>query len=155
MQTKKFFVRAARWLRYAHRLFGTLFMLVVLIVVCNAFGFTLFRVDGHSMEPTLQDKQLLTVCLVCVRVSQPVVGDIVIVQYEGASSVRFVKRVVGAPGDKVPYLGSTYTLKSKEYFVAGDNRDHSTDSRVYGPIQRSQIIGVVLGSFEGGPGQIH
>ncbi len=154
MQTRLIFNRWFRLLRYAYRVFGGLFFAGVVFVVINSSVFTIFRVDGHSMDPTLSNGESLPVCLICARILTPHVGDIVIVQYEGASSVRFVKRVEGVPGTIVPYQGQPYTLKDNEFFVVGDNRDHSTDSRVYGPIDRSQIKAFVIGIFGSGPGPL-
>ena len=61
--------------------------------------------------------------------------------------MRFVKRITALPGDNVFYQGSTYHLGADEYFVEGDNRQHSTDSREYGPIARKDILGKVWGNY--------
>ena len=141
-----------RNVRYVHRLFGWAFVLFIIVLAGNAYAFTIFHVDGHSMESTLHNGQLLPVTPIGGYAWwKPKLKDIVIVQYEGTQKVRFVKRIVGVPGDMIPFNGQTIQLQSDEYFVAGDNRDFSTDSRTYGPIKRSQLIGLVLGNHGTGP----
>ena len=143
-----------RFLRYAYYFLGTAAILLTAAILASNYAFTIFRVDGHSMEPTLHDSQLLPVCMLCLDFNDPLPGQIVIVRYDGADSVDFVKRVMGVPGQTVPYQGQDYTLLPGQYFVVGDNRDHSTDSRAYGPVRRDQILGLVLGSHGSGPGPL-
>jgi signal peptidase I len=133
-----------RFLRYAHALFGSLFTIFLVVLLLNSWVLTIFRVNGHSMDPTLQNRQLLLVDLLSLRYSPPKENEIVIVNYAGDSSFRFVKRVIATPGDTVEYNGQNIVLGDDQYFIEGDNRDHSTDSRTYGPIKKSQIIGRVL-----------
>ena len=130
-------------------------------------GLLLYRVEGASMAPTMLAGDLLL-----VREDREVKrvlgrGDIVVLAQSGRSQL---KRIVALPGEHIaltdgmllidgqrlkepylcglpPYLGlddSAYELASDEYFVMGDNRAHSTDSRQYGPVHRAQIIGKVL-----------
>ncbi len=136
--------KAFRTLTYFHVFARQLLVAVLVLIAVNAYAFTLFRVDGHSMLPTLRDRQFLAVNLLAFVAHPPADGMIVIVQYEGDHSVHFVKRVVGSPGDTVQYNGQSLVLGPNQYFVEGDNRQYSTDSRVYGPIDRSQILGKVL-----------
>ncbi|MEI6477448.1 MAG: signal peptidase I [bacterium] len=140
-------IKPIRLLRYAHTLLGRIAVLLVVLILANAFVITIFRVDGHSMQPTLQNGQPLAVCEACLWFRTPQKDDVVIVQYEGAQSVRFVKRVEGLPGETVLVQNQPVVLQENQYFVEGDNRGGSTDSRVYGPILKSQIIGRVLGNY--------
>jgi signal peptidase I len=140
--------------RYAHALFGTVAVLLVGFLVINGFVFTLFRVNGHSMEKTLQNGTFIPACSICAHLQKPALNQIVIVEYEGSEHVRFVKRVLGTPGMSLPFKGGTVVLAEDEYFVVGDNRGASTDSRVYGPIHRSQIVAYVLGNYGTGPGPL-
>jgi len=135
-----------RILRYLHLFFRGAAIFLVLLLVINAYVLTFSRVNGHSMEPTLKNNQLLMVNEAAFWFQAPKRDDVIIVQYAGNTSVRFVKRIVGLPGDTVTYNGLPLTLSSTQYFIEGDNRNFSTDSRVYGPIERDQIIGKVLGS---------
>lgn len=130
-------------------------------------------VDGDSMQPTLHDKEYLWVDKLSYHFSEPERFDIVIfpITYRGRES-HFVKRIIGLPGETVyidesgviyingEVLDEDYgkeaiaeynryrakeplTLGEDEYFVVGDNRNHSSDSRVesVGNIERSRIIG--------------
>ncbi len=113
-------------------------------------------------------------------------GEVVVVRDPRDPASRYAKRIVGLPGDEVrthdgllyvggapldePYLGglpasvgldeAAWTLGAREYFVAGDNRAHSTDSRRFGPVDREMIVGRVwlrywplraFGRVRGGP----
>jgi signal peptidase I len=119
---------------------------VALYIIVNSFAFTTFRVDGQSMMPTLRNNQILPVNLLAFVFSPPQVGDIVVVAYEGDESIHIVKRIVGVPGDTVIYQGEEVTLAENQYFVEGDNRAHSTDSRSFGPVDGNYIIGKVVGA---------
>ena len=127
----------------------------------------LYVVRGQSMEPSLEPGSLLLVNRVAYASAPPSRGDLVIVGGPGEISRRTLKRVVGLPGEEVrihdgllyvdgdqavePYLGGlpaslglvdrTWSLQSGEYFVMGDNRVRSTDSREYGPVGAGQILG--------------
>lgn len=131
-------------------------------------GFPLYRVQGQSMAPTLRQGDYVLV-RACEQIGRaPRRGDIVVVALgEG----RHVKRIVGLPDERVvftegallidgqrltepylrglpPYLGLTDTdisLAPDEYFVMGDNRLRSTDSRHGGPVARSSIVGRAIG----------
>ena len=128
------------------------------------FGFAPYRVEGESMTPSLRDGDYLLARRFHHLKRKPARGDIVVVAVSGKSRL---KRVVGLPGERVtftdgmllvngdkltepylrglpPYLGlehSEFVLDGEEYFVMGDNRAHSTDSRDYGPLRRAQIEG--------------
>lgn len=136
--------RIGTGLRYVHAFGSGVFILFLATVIITTFVATLYTVDGHSMEPTLQDGQHVGVNLLAYRFADPQRNDIVIVAYQGDVSVRFVKRIVGVPGDVVPVGGNNVKLAEDEFYVVGDNKDHSTDSRVYGPIKRDHIIGKVF-----------
>ena len=128
------------------------------------------EIKGASMSPTLRDgeRYLLYRCTYLLR--PPRKGDIVVIEDPEDHGLS-VKRIVGLPDELVelrtdglyinnektsePYLLSKYTLRphyhpteavrlaSDQYFVMGDNRNRSADSRVYGPVARNQILGVI------------
>lgn len=125
-----------------------------------------FRILGASMLPTLETGQFVLVERVSYWFSEPRRGDVVIFEYPRAPQEDFIKRIIGLPGETVeiesgsvyingnllvePYLAGqptlTYrpirlTLGPDEYFVMGDNRAASSDSRAWGPLPRHNIIG--------------
>ena len=145
---------------------------VVLALIIRNFIFTVVRVDGQSMEPTLQHNDRMIVWRLCY---QPKAGDIVIFNPPGyPKKIYWVKRVIATEGQHVeidyntnsvyvdgekldePYLGepmlaqSTITkvdVPEDFVFVMGDNRNHSTDGRVIGPVHKDNIIGKAVVRF--------
>ena len=128
------------------------------------------EVSGSSMEPTLQDGDSLLVDKLSYRFKDPKRFDIVIFPYQYGTGQYFIKRVIGLPGEKVrvDYDGNIYidgvildenygaevirdpgraeteiTLGPGEFFVMGDNRNHSMDSRdlSVGNIKKADILG--------------
>ena len=128
-------------------------------------------VDGESMMNTLQDEDNILVDKLTYQFSDPQRFDVVLFPYgEGDEELCFIKRVIGLPGETVQisrsgdifidgefleeyygfediqqdkrYLAADgYTLQEDEYFVMGDNRNNSYDSRQIGGIKRDDIIG--------------
>lgn len=156
--------QAASWLREAAEtvILAVVIFLLLQLVVRN------FRIVGDSMFPTLESGQFMLVERVTHRFSEPRRGDIVIFEYPRALQEDFVKRIIGLPGEMVeiqggsvyingvalvePYIHGqrtlTYhpislTLGDGEYFVMGDNRAASSDSRTWGPLPRQNIVGRV------------
>jgi signal peptidase I len=133
-----------------------------------------FIVRGDSMVPTFHSGDYLIVDQLTYRLEDPKRGDVIIMRYPKDESVYFIKRIIGLPGETVelqgekviirrgtereaitltqPYLINTprrsefgtYALGPDEYFVMGDNRDESSDSRVWGSLPRKDIIGRAL-----------
>jgi signal peptidase I len=116
------------------------------------FVFETVSVDGHSMDPTLSDKDRLIVEKVTYYFRQPKPGDIVVIKYPANPREKFIKRVVAVGGDKVRisdnklYVNdkpqnesyilenkmrdfNEVTVPDKTIFVMGDNRNNSRDSR--------------------------
>lgn len=156
----------------------TILCAVVLALLIRTFVFEPVRVDGHSMNDTLDDKEIVFVTKYDYLLNGPEHFDIVICHYPNRTSrglfgittkTNFVKRLVGMPGDTIEIrngvvvlngeeLAEDYltpsrntrkinmparTLGDDEYFVMGDNRDNSNDSRSVGVISRDMIIGHV------------
>lgn len=106
------------------------------------------------MEPTLKDNQILFVDRVSYFTRNPKAGDIIVMQFPGDTNQRiFVKRIIGLPSqnfqssDQDHYgevANKNFILGAGEYYVLGDNRDQSSDSRLWGPVSRENIIGHVL-----------
>ena len=128
-----------------------------------------FIVSGASMEHTFSSGQYLIVDQVSYRFEEPRRGDVVIFRYPRDPSKFFIKRIIGIPGDTITITGDkvsitneafettvlkesyiagmhteqdlTEVLGDKEYFVMGDNRDESSDSRMWGVLTRNNIVG--------------
>ena len=133
----------------------TLGAAVIIALVIRTFLFEPVRVDGHSMDDTLANGEIMFVTKPEYLTGDPQPGDVVICHYPGRGDTNFVKRVVGIPGDTLmfvdnvlirngevvdePYLTPSrnqngfsmlpITLGENEYFVCGDNRDNSHDCR--------------------------
>ena len=140
--------RLSRYLRYVYVFVAGAMVISVLAVAVSSYAATFYQVKGSSMMPTLHTVQLLLVDLLAYKKTGPQDGEMVIVRYAGGQNVRFVKRVVAGPGERVTYQGAELVLGPQSYFVEGDNREFSTDSRSYGPVSLSQILGraVVIGT---------
>ncbi len=151
----------------------TLALLIVLVVLpLRAFVISPFVVDGESMHPTFENLDYLIIDELSYRFSSPQRGDVVVFRYPLDPSVFYIKRIIGLPGETVsinhgavavkdangisltlaePYVAAedaTYsksvTLGSDEYFVMGDNRPNSSDSRVWGSLPKKDLIGRVF-----------
>lgn len=127
-----------------------------------------YIVSGSSMDPTFKDKDYIIVDQLSYRLHEPERQDVIIFRYPKDPSQFFIKRVIGLPGETVtinggvvtikdtaddtllleePYIvhekidSTSLTLGEEEYFVMGDNRRSSLDSRIWGPLPRNLIIG--------------
>ncbi|GAC1401351.1 MAG: hypothetical protein NVS4B12_08450 [Ktedonobacteraceae bacterium] len=129
-----------------------------------------FNVDGHSMEPTLHDQELILVDKWSYLFHAPARGDVIVFVAPPAPSEDYVKRIIGVPGDVITInngaptvdgvtlheyyvqpgrMGATpgdtainkMTVPPDDFFVLGDNRVGSSDSRTWGFVPRKNIIG--------------
>ena len=133
----------------------TLGAAVVIALVIRTFLFEPVRVDGHSMDDTLANGEIMFVTKPEYLVGDPQHGDVVICHYPDRGNTNFVKRVIGVPGDTLMFVDNVLlrngevveedyltpsrnrngfsmrpiTLGENEYFVCGDNRDNSHDCR--------------------------
>jgi signal peptidase I len=148
--------------------FRTLVSAAVYATLIVTFGFQVARVEGQSMAPTLEDQDRLIVNKFAYRLHDPEVGDIVMLLYPEDPRKSFVKRVMGAPGDTLrivdgrvfrndilqpdDYIPDEFrshdqwgpqTVPSGYYFVMGDHRNNSSDSRTWGTVPQKYIIGKV------------
>lgn len=123
-------------------------LILFILIALNSFVVTNYTVDGHSMDQTLHNGQLLGINRLAYLYHPPRIGDIIVVSFGSGGDIEFVKRVTGIGGQTVAgNSGQVYHLNANQLFIEGDNRGYSTDSRTYGPILTSQVIGKVV--FEG------
>ncbi len=161
----------SRFRSSAFELLKTLVLVLVLVVTIRAFVVEAYVINGKSMEPTFHDSERLLISKFAPRFEELERGDIVIFQH-GDDEKRLIKRVIGLPGDEVEIRGGFVHVNGKRldepyledsdrdptsnygprivppdhYFVLGDNRPTSNDSRreAVGFIGREQIIGKAL-----------
>lgn len=148
--------------------FSVIALLIVLPI--RMFIAQPFIVSGASMETTFSTGQYLIVDQLTYHFEEPTRGEVIVFRYPKDPSKFFIKRIIGIPGDTIEIRGSNVTIKNaahpdgvtlnetyrlsmspsnpltetlgpKEYFVMGDNRDASSDSRMWGVLQRDKIIG--------------
>ncbi len=138
-------------------------LLTVLIYLGVNFATGRFRIEGSSMEPSMHPNQYVLVDKVSYKLGSPHRGDVVVFNYPLATERDFIKRVIGLPGETVsvsggvisidgqpleePYISApptyenSWTLGPTQYFVLGDNRNSSSDSHSWGPLDRQYLIG--------------
>lgn len=146
------------------------FIILGLIIVFRLFVLEPHNVSGDSMDPTFANKDYVLVDKISYRFEAPKRGDVIVFNPPASlnNPSRFIKRIIAIPGDTVevkengqtyvnnalvaegfvkfpsPKTASSTTLAAGEYFVMGDNRYVSYDSRYWGPIVKSEIQGRVL-----------
>lgn len=123
--------------RYTVRDWVDLLLCVVFIFSVLIGGMRIAIVVGPSMQPTLADHSVH----ITVPDHEPDVGDIVTFWHRGT---LLIKRIVAGPGDTVDHWGDTLCLGHGQYYVVGDNRSNSRDSRSFGPIDADDITGRLL-----------
>ncbi len=146
----------------------TLASAAVYATLIVTFGFQVARVEGHSMAPTLEDQDRLIVNKLAYRIGEPHLGDIVMLYYPNDPSKSFVKRVIAEEGDQLRIVdGIVYrndvrlddsfvppeyrshddwgpeVIPEGYYFVMGDHRNNSSDSRHWRYVPKKYIIGKV------------
>jgi signal peptidase I len=159
------------WQQRRHELMGglqTLLSAAVYATLIITFGFQVARVDGRSMAPTLEDHDRLIVNKLVYELDNPQPGDIVMLYYPINPEKMFVKRVIAQENDTVRIVdGRVYvndvalhddyvpeefrshddwgpiTVQPGYYFVMGDHRNNSSDSRHWGQVPKRYIVGKV------------
>lgn len=152
---------------------GIVVFLAILVMV-YLFILSPQEISGASMEPSFYNGEYILTNKIFYKLKDPQRGDVVIFKSPKNKEIDYIKRVIGEPGDTValknnslyvngqklnePYLaagvyifGGSYLAEDGEivvpqgkYFVLGDNRPHSADSREFGPIAKEDFIGVAL-----------
>jgi signal peptidase I len=153
---------APRLARFVGEVLQTLVVAAIIFLGVNLITARI-RVEGSSMEPTLHDAELVVVNRLAYRWTEPVRGDIVIFRFPLDPERRFIKRIIGLPGEYVvihdgqvtidgipldePYIAAPprysgeWDIQPGQVFVLGDNRNNSSDSQTWGPLPLSQLIG--------------
>jgi signal peptidase I len=157
-------------LDFFKEIFQTVILALLIVLPIRLFIFQPFIVKGQSMEPNFEDGDYLIIDEITYRFREPKRGEVVVFKNPMNEHQRFIKRIVGLPGETVeisdgkifisngekkvlnePYLNSSFTtgeiqitLGKDEYFVLGDNRQFSLDSRRFGPIRKKEIVGRVF-----------
>jgi signal peptidase I len=141
----------------------------VIVLPVRLFVAQPFIVSGESMSPTFENGEYLIVDELTYRLEAPKRGDVVIFRYPRDPSEFFIKRIIGLPGETVaikdgqvevqhadgttavldePYVknlgngrDASYEVEPGTYFVMGDNRPESSDSRIWGLMPEKNLIG--------------
>ncbi|KKS18899.1 MAG: Signal peptidase I [Parcubacteria group bacterium GW2011_GWC1_41_7] len=152
----------------------TVLLVLLIVIPIRFFLFEPFFVIGDSMHPTYENYDYLIIEKVSYKVRQPERGEVIILHPPVNPKIYYIKRIIGLPGETVKikdgkvsvfnsqykdgfiisetkYLRDAYTpgnltltLAPQEYFVLGDNRQASYDSRKWGPVSFPAIEGRVL-----------
>ncbi len=139
-------------------------VLTILIFIVIHFAVQSYHVDGTSMQPNLNSSEFVVVNKTAYFFQQPQRGDVIVFHYPHNPTNDYIKRVIGLPGDKIrtdfttvwvngselkePYISAPgnpsaqqWVVPANDYFVMGDNRPVSDDSRSWGFVPRSFIVG--------------
>ena len=108
----------------------------------SAFG-RLMRVYGHSMAPLLHPGQLVLVQEDAYESRLPQRGEIVAARPHRLGGQALVKRIAGLPHERVQLGDQVWDLGEDEFFLLSDRKEHSLDSRIFGPVRRDELIGSV------------
>ncbi len=150
--------------------FAILAILIVLPI--RIFIAQPFIVSGASMYPTFHDSEYLIIDEISYILGEPKRNDVVVFKYPKDTKKFFIKRIIGLPGETVDVNGEEVTITNKEnkegfkldqsyvenksnttghyvleddeYFVMGDNRSASSDSRYWGPVKKNLLVGRAL-----------
>jgi signal peptidase I len=155
-------------LSFFFELLKTVLLALAIVLPIRFFIFEPFVVKGTSMEPNFHQGDYLIIDKLSFRFRPPQRGEVIIFNYPLNPKQRFIKRIIGLPGEKVQikegrveingkplqerYLPENIltpgelemTIPENQYFVLGDNRLSSLDSRQWGSLPRRNIVGRVL-----------
>lgn len=137
-------------------------IIIGIVILIRVFVITPVKVDGDSMNPTLVDGEVVMLNKISKNYER---FDVVVVNY---ANTKLIKRIIGLPGEHIKFINNKLYINNKlvhdvkldtktsnfdikqinydvipedSYFVVGDNRANSTDSRIIGPIKKSDVVG--------------
>jgi len=149
-------------------------VVLALLVMVYLFIMSPQEINGASMEPNFHNGEFILTNKILYKFRPPARGDVVIFKSPGNKEIDYIKRIIGLPGDTVslrdnafyvnnqkvvePYLapstpifggsylgeGQSIVVPPGSFFMAGDNRPHSSDSREFGPIAETDFIGTAI-----------
>jgi signal peptidase I len=148
--------------RFVLDIIETVVLSVLLFAGINAVSARI-RVDGFSMQPTLQNGEFVIVNKLSYKLGNPQTGDVIVFRYPRDPKQEYIKRVIGLPGDNVkvsngkvyvnnqqlnePYIAAApkyqtdWHVPAGALFVLGDNRNNSSDSHDWGAVPMNDVIG--------------
>jgi signal peptidase I len=154
--------RKSGLLRFFYDIFETLLLAVLLFMGINAISARV-RVDGSSMEPSFHHGEFVVVNRLSYKIGTYDTGDVVVFRYPRDPEQEYIKRIIGVAGDNVfisgglvyvndevlyePYIAApprysgNWDIPEGYVFVLGDNRNNSSDSHNWGPLQVENVIG--------------
>lgn len=162
-----------QFLLAAREIFEIVLISIFTVFIIRSFLVQPFLVSGASMEPNFSNGNYLLIDEITYRFRVPERGEVVVFRYPADPSTFYIKRVIGLPGERVIVrdgnvtiyntahpdgfpLKESYipqgiqtlgnvdkTISADEYFVMGDNRYYSYDSRSWGPLPKKDVIGLV------------
>jgi signal peptidase I len=150
------------FMRFMIDIIETLILSIILFAAINAVSARI-RVDGASMEPTLQSGEFVIVNKLAYMFGDPSIGDVIVFHFPRDPDQEYIKRVIGLPGDRVeikdgevfvngvvlsegyiaasPVYENIWDIPSDSLFVLGDNRNNSSDSHNWGTVPMEFVIG--------------
>ena len=154
--------RKTSLLRIFYDILETLLLSVLLFMGINAISARV-RVDGSSMEPSFHHGEFVVVNRLAYKIGTHELGDVVVFHYPRDPEQEYIKRIIGLSGDQVhiadgqvsvngkvlnePYIAApprytgNWDVPDGYVFVLGDNRNNSSDSHNWGPLQIENVIG--------------
>ncbi len=149
-------------MRFVVDVVETLILSIILFAAINAVSARI-RVDGASMEPTLQSGEFVIVNKLAYLFGSPATGDVIVFHFPRDPNQEYIKRIIGLPGDRVeirggevfvndqmlnedyiaasPVYEAVWDVPADSLFVLGDNRNNSSDSHNWGPVPIDYVIG--------------
>ncbi|HSF83272.1 MAG TPA: signal peptidase I [Anaerolineales bacterium] len=140
----------------------TIVLSILLFLGINAVTARI-RVDGFSMEPTMNNGEFVLVNRLAYKLGAPELGDVIVFHFPVDPEQEYIKRVIGLPGDQVvvannqvtvndailnePYIAAppnyqgSWIVPEEHLFVLGDNRNNSSDSHSWGPVPMTNVVG--------------